>query len=130
MRESRREKWQERSKVLEPDERVVAATRGLEAPTWLIFLLGDLYLAFFGRLRAWIVTDRNVYICKASWWRQFTATSVIEKHRLGEAEVAYHQSRLRPRLTLNGQHGTFIEIGAGSRAGAREIAAAVGAAEA
>jgi hypothetical protein len=83
MENKRVAKWQERaSPVLELGERVTAAASGTTGG-WLFWLLPEISW-FRDQARAYLVTDRNVYVCRLSSTRRYRdVQGVLEKRPLG-----------------------------------------------
>jgi hypothetical protein len=132
MTDKMREKWQEAvSEYLEPGERVVAGTRGIRAKLWQMMLIyGYLTVAVMKRYRAYVVTDRNVYVFQASALKTYKVTKLLEKRPLGEARVVFDHGY----LTLDGTHealvakwGPLVKRGAAVAEAASVAPAAVGA---
>jgi hypothetical protein len=116
VKEKSRQKWQDAlADQLEPGERVVAAVRGTRAKFWQLMLLyGWILLAIQGRYRAYVVTDRNVYVFKASAVSTYKVTELLHKRPLGAARVQFDGGY----LTLDGQEESLVGmIGAGKRLG-------------
>jgi hypothetical protein len=57
-------------------------------------------LALQKRYRAFVVTDRNVYVFQASSVSTYKVTKMLEKRPLGAARVEFR----RAYLTLDGEH--------------------------
>jgi hypothetical protein len=116
VKEKSRQKWQDRlSAHLEPGERVEAAARGIRAKFWQVALvLGYVPLAVMKRYRAYVVTDRNVYVFQASSWSAYKVTKVLEKRPRGQARVEFRSGY----LTLDGDHESLVGLfGPGKRLG-------------
>lgn len=97
--------WQERSgKVLEPNERIEAVAAGAPAFRGLSWLPT---VAFLPRLlnrmlnggRVYIVTDRNVYVCRTGA-RGTTPTEVLAKRPLADARLDFKNEA----LTMDGDN--------------------------
>jgi hypothetical protein len=116
MKEKSRQKWQEAlSGHLEPGERVEAAARGIRAKFWQVALvLGYIPLAVMKRYRAYVVTNRNIYVFQASSWSAYKVIQVLEKRPRGQARVAFNGGY----LTLDGAHESLVGFfGPGKRLG-------------
>lgn len=106
MKEKTREKWQKAAaEFLEPGEQVQAAARGVRAKFWQLALIyGWLVIAIQGRYRTYLVTDRNVYVCKAGAMTKYAIAEVLDKWPLGAVEVKFAGGY----LTVDGDHETFL----------------------
>jgi hypothetical protein len=106
LKEKSRQKWQAAlGEHLEPGERVQAAVRGMRAKFWqIVLILGYVIAAVLKLYRAYVVTDRNVYVFRASAWSTYKVTELLEKRPLAEARVEFN----RGYLTLDGSHETFV----------------------
>lgn len=108
MKEAARQKWQEGlSQFLEPDERIEAATRGVRAKFWQMALIyGYAVVAILGRYRTYVVTDKNVYVFKASAWSKYKVSEQLAKRPLGSARVEFQKGY----LTLDGDNEAFVGL--------------------
>jgi hypothetical protein len=108
MKESTRQKWQEGlSQFLEPGERIEAATRGVRARFWQMALIyGYVVVAILGRYRTYVVTDKNVYVFKASTWSKYKVSEQLAKRPLGSARVEFQKGY----LTLDGDNEAFVGL--------------------
>jgi hypothetical protein len=106
MTDKMKEKWQEAvSEYLEPGESVVAGARGIQAKLWQMMLIyGYVTVALMKRYRAYVVTDRNVYVFQASALKTYKVTKLLEKRPLGEARVVFDGGY----LTLDGTHRSLV----------------------
>ena len=106
MDEKSRQKWQEAvGEYLEPGERVEAGTRGIETKMWQMALLyGYVLMAVMKRYRAYVVTDRNVYVFQASALKTYKVNELLEKRPLGQGRVEFD----RGYLTLDGAHTSLV----------------------
>lgn len=123
MKEKSRQKWQDAlANYLEPGERVEAAARGTRAKFWQLMLIyGWVLMAAQKRYRAYVVTDRNVYVFQASSVSTYKVTKMLEKRPLGTARVEFNGGY----LTLDGEHESLVgAFGAGKRLGLAVAAAA------
>jgi hypothetical protein len=122
VKEKSRPKWQQGlSEFLEPDERVEAAVRGIRAKFWQMVLVVGWLLAGTLRLyRTYAVTDRNVYVFRASFVSKYKVTELLEKRPLAEARVEFR----RGYLTLNGSHESFVAAWGPGKRWALEVAQA------
>jgi hypothetical protein len=104
--EKSREKWQEAvSEHLEPGERVEAGARGIQTKLWQLALLyGYIVTAVMKRYRAYVVTDRNVYVFQASALKTYKVTQLLEKRPLGEARVEFGNGY----LSLDGGYRSLV----------------------
>jgi hypothetical protein len=110
-------KWNEQAAaVLEPSEQVVAAAPGTTGG-WLFWLLPEISW-FRDHARAYLVTDRNVYVCQLSSTRQYDVKGVLLKRALGTARVEFTRSR----LTLDGTNPIYVGLLPVGRRWAREVA--------
>ncbi len=109
-------KWNEHAgAVLEPGEQVVAAATGTTGG-WLFWLLPEISW-FRDHARAYLVTDRNVYVCRLSSTRQYDVKGVSQKRALGTARVEFSRSR----LTLDGTNPIYVGLLPVGRRWAREV---------
>jgi hypothetical protein len=109
-------KWSEHAAaVLEPGEQVVAAATGTTGG-WLFWLLPEISW-FRDQARAYLVTDRNVYVCRLSSTRQYDVQGVLQKRALGTVRVAFSRSR----ITLDGTNPMFVGVLPIGRRWAREV---------
>ena len=114
-------KWQERAgAVLEPGEQVTAAATGTTGG-WVFWLLPEISW-FRDHARAYLVTDRNVYVCRLSSTRYGEVQDVLEKRPLGTARVEFS----RGRITLDGGNPVFVGVLPIGRRWAREAVGAAG----
>ena len=123
MDEKRKAKWQKAAgAILEPGERVVAVAVGQKAEgMWpILFLVEDIALPLLKRARGYLVTDRNVYLCRLSSMRSHGIEEVLEKRRRGEVPVQFH----RNRLTLDGANPVYVGYLPVGKRWAREVLAA------
>jgi hypothetical protein len=98
-------KWNEHAgAVLEPGEQVVAAATGTTGG-WLFWLLPEISW-FRDHARAYLVTDRNVYVCRLSSTRQYDVQGVLEKRALGTARVELNRSH----ITLDGSNSIYVGL--------------------
>jgi hypothetical protein len=106
VKDKSRQKWQDSlGRFLEPGERVEAAVRGRRATFWQLMLgYGWVLLVLQKRYRAYVVTDRNVYVFQASGVAAYKVTKELEKRPLGAARVEYK----RGYLTLDGMHESLV----------------------
>jgi hypothetical protein len=106
VKEKTRQKWQQGLRdYVEPGEHVEAAIRGVGAKFWqLVLIVGWVLAAALKLYRTYVVTDRNVYVFRASSWSTYKATELLEKRPLGEARVEFR----RGYLTVNGMHRGFV----------------------
>jgi hypothetical protein len=100
------QKWQQAvSEYLEPGERVVAGSRGIRAKAWQMMLIyGYITVGLMKRYRAYVVTDRNVYVFQASALKTYKVTKLLAKRPLGEARVEFDHGY----LTLDGEHESLV----------------------
>jgi hypothetical protein len=109
-------KWNEHAGVvIEPGERVVAAATGTTGG-WLFWLLPEVSW-FRAHARAYLVTDRNVYVCRLSSTRQYGVQGVLQKRALGTARVEFSRSR----ITLDGTSPMYVGLLPIGRRWAREV---------
>jgi hypothetical protein len=122
MNEKARTRWQRRSgALLEDGEQIEAVSVGYASEgMWSSAMLGGaLLMAIEQRGRAYIVTDRNVYVGRTSAWKGSTITEIVAKRPRHFATVELRNRR----LWLDGGNPVFI--GAALRKRARELATTV-----
>jgi len=97
MNETQRQKWQRgASGILEPGERVELAVNGWASQSmWkTAMMFGFIGLTVAGRGRVYLITDRNVYLCRTHRAKGFTATSVLDKRSLADARLGFAKKRV------------------------------------
>ena len=118
-------KWQEHAgAALQPGERVTAAATGTTGG-WLFWLLPEISW-FRDHARAYLVTDRNVYVCRLRSTRQYDIQSVVQKQSLSQARVRFTRSR----LSLDDTNPMYVGLLPIGRRWAREVVDAATGAEA
>jgi hypothetical protein len=122
MKESARQKWQQGlSQFLEPGERIEAATRGVRAKFWqMVLIYGYVVVAILGRYRTYVVTDKNVYVFKASAWSKYKVSEQLAKRPLVSARVEFQKGY----LTLDGDNEAFVGLAGPAKAQGTAVAEA------
>jgi len=137
MNEKRTAKWQAgTATLLEPGERVITAAPGQKAEGMLALIwaasilesvaelvVGSIPVPLPSRGRAYVVTDRHVYLCRLSSTRNHKVEEVLEKRRLGEASMEFR----RNRLTLDATNPVYVGWLPAARRWAREAVSEVNA---
>jgi hypothetical protein len=109
-------KWQAHAEtILEPGERVTAVATGTTGG-WLFWLFPEISW-FRDHARAYLVTDRNVHVCRLRSTRQYEIQSVVQKQRVGQARVQFR----RGRLSLDGADPMYVGLLPIGRRWAREV---------
>lgn len=109
-------KWQEHAgTVLEPGERVTAAATGTTGG-WLFWLFPEISW-FRDHARAYLITDRNVYVCRLRSTRLYDIHNVVRKQPLGQARVQFS----RNRVSLDGADPMYVGLLPIGRRWAREV---------